>query len=216
LQIDKLEKYNLIDKAAVSWNSFDFTLNERNLDVSFGEYNWKYWKPKIQLLDQIKDINAGWTNQIPEQYYYSFAHLVTEATIYSYFITEKTVPALRLLKPFIISSRKGIHKLLKEKLGFELYDEVFDYEFDSVDDHDTRFDLIAQNMKKLSEHSKSDLQTLYKKIYPKLVYNQQQYTSVIKNIDLIHPFILDLCKNHKEIVSRHNSIYHHYLHCKDN
>lgn len=212
LQVDKLAKYQLMDKAAVSWNSFDWTENRRNIDAS-NEYDWKHWQPKIQLLDNIRDINAGWTNQIPDQYHQSFAHLVTEATPYSFFITEKTVPALRLLKPFIISSRAGIHKLLSD-LGFLLYDEVFDYAFDKVEDIDKRFDMIAENLQKLSLYSQSDLKNLYQKIYPKLVHNQSHYANMIKDINKIDSFLIDLCENQKDIV-KNQTFYDHYWHCKE-
>lgn len=214
LQIDKLAKYGLLEKAAFSWNSSDWGQNERNIDCSFDYKDWQYWTPKITLLDQMKDIkNYGWSNQIPDQYYESFCQLVTEATIYSYFITEKTIPALKYMKPFIISSRVGIHKVLKD-FGFELYDEVFDYSFDSEPDEEKRFEMIAQNLLRIANTSNDELTKLTEKIYPKLLHNKEHYKNLIQDINKIDPFVVNLCENHREIIEPQHMIYTHYLHCK--
>ena len=46
------------------------------------------------------------------------------------FITEKTWKPIVFKKPFLVWGGKGIHTKLKE-LGFELYEELFDYSFDN-------------------------------------------------------------------------------------
>lgn len=212
LQMDLLAKHGLLDKAAISWNSSHWTENRNDILCS-QDYDWKYWTPRYLSLDQqIND--TGWRNQIPDQYYKSFAQLVPEATVYAYFITEKTVPALRLLKPFLISGRAGIHKVLQD-YGFLLYDEIFDYGFDLVESEQDRFNLIAENFLNLCQRSLSDLPSLYATLYPKLLFNQQRYRDIVMDPTLYDPFIIDLCENHTDAI-RNETIYGHYLKSKNN
>jgi lysine/ornithine N-monooxygenase len=58
-------------------------------------------------------------------------------------------------------------------MGFKLYDELFDYSFDDVSDIKVRYDLIAENIKKYSNKSTTELKELYNMVYEKCVHNKK-------------------------------------------
>jgi S-adenosylmethionine/arginine decarboxylase-like enzyme len=137
--VDHLEKYKLINSNnVITWHNF---LNENM------QYNYKYFKHRQIKLDDDFDVKLD-SYIIPRQYFESLFDIVSEATHHCIFITEKTVKALYYKKPFIVFGAQGFHKYLKE-LGFELYDEIFDYSFDNEPDLEKRADLFAKEVKKL-------------------------------------------------------------------
>jgi hypothetical protein len=139
--IDHLEKYKLINSNnIITWHNF---LNENM------HYNYKYFKHRPIKLDDDFDIKLD-SYLIPHQYFESLFDVVSEATHRCVFITEKTIKPLYYKKPFIVFGAQGFHKYLKE-LGFELYDEIFDYSFDNESDLEKRADLFAKEIKKLEE-----------------------------------------------------------------
>jgi hypothetical protein len=54
------------------------------------------------------------------------------------FLSEKTFRPISQLQPFVIYGQQGSNMLLKE-LGYQLYDEWFDLEFDSEPDNILRY-----------------------------------------------------------------------------
>lgn len=142
IQMDMLAKHDLLENNAVTWNSW-YGYEGRILKESF-RYKWKYWDPKLIVLDDMPPGAVGWHGIFPKQYVHSYAQLVTESSYNQLYISEKCIAALIMNKPFLVSGARGFHKMLQDN-GFELYDEIFDYEFDHVLDMEMRYDMIAQN-----------------------------------------------------------------------
>ena len=65
-----------------------------------------------------------------------------------FFITEKTIRPIITRKPFIVFSCQNFHYKLQQ-YGFKLYDEIIDYEFDSIKETTKRFDAQIFELKKL-------------------------------------------------------------------
>lgn len=172
LMMDLLAKYNLIEDNAVSWHEESYS-NENVGDLLtsvYRGYQYKFWQPKIL---KLQDYYSSTRNQdlLPKEYANSFCQLVMESTIHTSFITEKTCMPLFYMKPFIVASCKHFHKILK-RMGFKLYDELFNYSFDSIHDVESRFEQIAINLEKINQMSVEELKSLNDSIYDKLLYNR--------------------------------------------
>jgi len=170
--MDLLAKYDLIDGNAISFLAEGSSLKTLNFSI---------WKPKIlKLSDGYKYPSA--VSFTGNEYLDSFAQLITETTDQCFFLTEKTLLPLMIGKPFIACNIQGFHKILK-RLGFELYDEIFDYSFDSEPDQTKRFDMAIQNFVELSKIPKKDLKHLYNKVRDKLLFNRMKTLAIPTDIN---------------------------------
>ncbi len=162
--MDLLAKYNLIDNNAVSFR-LSYIPRGNNIHCN-------YWTPRQLLLDQ-EDVDDSKFDQrlLPKQYNKSFMQLVTESDHESFFLTEKTATPLIFGKPFLVASNKGYHHRLRD-FGFRLYNEIFDYSFDLIDDNIQRYDNLIQNIIKYNSYSKKELLEIYKSIKYKIIYNR--------------------------------------------
>lgn len=162
--IDMLAKYDLIRYGAVSW---------RNIchDGLTDNYPYKYWKPKILILDfSVNDVFNQET--MPNEFNNAFMQLVTESDDTDIFFSEKTATPMFLNKPFLVASTFGFHRELK-KQGFELYEELFDYSFDDEPDMEHRYDKIAQNLKPYIGLSPIELKEHYNRVAHKIEHNRK-------------------------------------------
>lgn len=116
----------------------------------------------------------------PLEYHQSYFDLVGEAyTIYSNLFTDKMIKPLFFGKPFIVIGEVNKHKKLKE-LGFELYDEIFDYSFDSCD-FQKRITSIIEQVKYISNLPEKCIKELDQKVTDKKIYNHQTFTKIMKH-----------------------------------
>jgi hypothetical protein len=169
LLMDTLEKFNMFNKGFVSWRG-----------VNQSEYQFKYWNPrKIEFNDGFLDRYGIHT--LPSEFSHALINLVSESNTKTMFVTEKTYNAIFAEKPFIIQGPVGVHRYLSS-LGFELYDEIFDYEFDSVIDNALRTEMIVQNLKNLEN---ANLNKLKKLLNSKAKRNKRRALDIIKNKEYI-------------------------------
>jgi hypothetical protein len=110
--------------------------------------------------------------------------LVPETDDMAFTITEKTAMPLFFNKPFLVAGSINFHKKLQE-LGFKLYDELFDYSFDSEPDTKIRYDLIAQNVKRYTDKSPAELKELYDSVFEKCMYNKRVILRLATNSNLV-------------------------------
>ena len=168
--LDLLGKHKLISKGAISWHN-----------IPKFRYDWKYTKPRIMCLSDNYHMDKQ-HSKVPLEYFNSFAQLVSETSADARWITEKTVTPLMLGKPFIVAGSPYFHKMLKD-WGIELYDEIFDYSFDSIIDTEQRYDLLLKNFDELVNHSLNDLNLLYSKIKDKIEYNKTKIFEITADYD---------------------------------
>lgn len=165
LLMDTLEKYNMGDKGFVSWRGVDQA-----------DYKFNYWNPRnLQFDDGFLGKNGMYT--LPREYNNALINLISESNTKTIFVTEKTYNAIFAEKPFIIQGAVGIHRYLS-RLGFEMYDEIFDYTFDEVADIIDRTEMIVQNLKKLEDKNLNELKIILSK---KAKRNKQRAINIIKN-----------------------------------
>jgi hypothetical protein len=164
LMIDLISKKGLLDQGIVSWHHADFA-----------SYKWKYWRPQhLKLGDSFE--KTGHQHCLPQQFNDAFLNLVSESTIETIFVTEKTWHPILISKPFLVVGGVGFHKFLERK-GFKLYDEIFDYSFDSEPNLEKRIDMILDQIDQLKG---KDLHSLYLSIKKKLNYNKNLAIEMIR------------------------------------
>jgi len=188
VMMDMLGKYDLIKHGAISWRDVNRhydgmrPLPDNITESLVSGYDFKYWTPTKMYLDFDYD-TTSYVNQnaIPTQLRHSFMQLVAETESHIFFMSEKTAVPLLMNKPFLVVGSKNFHKNLQE-LGFLLYDEIFDYSFDSVDDDNERTEQLVLNIDRLKHHTKDELQELTKLIRPKLLHNRKLALQYIKEV----------------------------------
>lgn len=162
LVMDSLAKYELFSNGAVTFRELN-----QGMPVEL-----HYWQQQQYFLDQNNTSELFNQEILPKEYQYSFMQLVTESHEDIFFLTEKTAIPLLFNKPFLVASSKHFHKRLEE-LGFKLYDELFDYSFDEIDDLRERMDSLVKNIDRYKNKTKEELQSYFLSVKDKLVYNKR-------------------------------------------
>lgn len=174
--MDLLAKNNLLDTGLVSWLQPD----------TLSEYKFEYWQEEKMVLDQ--EDHEFVQETVPQAYSKAFVQLVAETEYDRLFITEKTIVPLMLFKPFLVVSCPGFHQHL-QRMGFKLYDELFDYGFDSEPDHEIRFTKIVENIQRVAEIPVTKRRLILRAMQSKLAHNKhlavnyaQQVPDAIRNV----------------------------------
>ena len=178
LLMDLLVKNNLLDYGAVSFH--------KNSPI----YKWRYFdfKPMILEKEFIDDMNQYRT---PKQYYESFVQLISESSNKVIILSEKTATPLILGKVFLVAGQQGFHKFLKG-LGFQLFEEIFDYSFDDEPNEEIRYEKLLNNLKRLSAVPVDQLPALHNKIAHKLDYNMKKAKSISFDLGLYPKIALEV------------------------
>jgi hypothetical protein len=177
--IDELAKQNLVDKGVVTWIKH---LNENS------NYSYQYFDNQIRKLDDDFQTQLN-SFIIPQEFHDSFFHVVTEATCVTPFLTEKTAIPLLLKKPFTIIGSQYYNQKLTE-LGFKLYDELIDYEYDSVQDLHERSRLFVNNIHSIVNCNYIEM---YEVLKPKIEFNYNRALQIIKDTNFIPNTIKERC-----------------------
>ena len=175
--IDQLSRFNLLSSTNYSWN-----LTTKEYEHS-GKYKFEYWKEKSKIANDnyISEENDSYRK--PERNYFtSVFDLVSETTTECIFYSEKTFKPILLGKPFIIYGAKDSNKSLQD-LGFKLYDNVVDYNFDSEKNDIRRAELLSKELLRLS---KFPLLELDETLRLTANYNIDKAKELIENETFIH------------------------------
>lgn len=173
--IDNISEQGLLDIGVVSWNRFPYI----NTHYKFKHYDNSY----RSVGDNFYQLQDSFF--FCKQQHKSFMQVIGEATDSVPFITEKTIVPILLKKPFVVLSLPNYYQYLKH-LGFELYDEIIDYKFDShvvLDDRAKQLVLNLHNIKN------ENLKLLYNKLYPKILHNYNRALEIIHDITYIPQII---------------------------
>lgn len=182
--LDYMANLDLIKKGYVTWNGIGFVDNhsdrlnmQRNINPT--NYSFQHWEPELLIYgnsiptseEEIRrSILQDTSTQIP-YYRDAFMDVVSESNPQSLYFTEKTARPILQLRPFLVQSCVNAHAILKEKFGYEQFDELFDYSFDSTQSNKLRTYQMLQQVNRYRDASMDDLLGLYKSIIPKLVHN---------------------------------------------
>jgi len=189
--MDELCHHDLLKHGHVSWHTND------------PDYLWRYWEPAKLTLDYTDSVNQ-WT--VPSTYKSTLFNLITESSTDVVFITEKTCTAMFFKKPFIVLGASGFHQELKN-MGFELYDELFDYSFDTDTNLANRINGIINNINTLKDQ---DYELLRRKVKDKVDYNYNKVVELATSRKYVPDFMLqylDSIKNKPELITPYDLNY---------
>jgi len=176
LLIDLLAKNDLMQYGALSIRGEDPIL-----------YKWRYFNYTPMYLSEGVEYDQY---KMPDQYYNSFAQLISESSSDVLMISEKTATPLILGKPFLVASQVNFHKTLS-RMGFELYDEIFDYGFDSEPDEEKRYEMLLKNFVRLSKIPLKNLNRLQKQLAPKIMRNRERAREISYDLNLYPKIALE-------------------------
>jgi len=166
--VDFLCKEKLLKKdGIISWH-------HRDSEVDM--YKFRYWEPKkLTLSDNFSKRQDQ--HCLPIEFNKAFLNLIVESTVEGIFVTEKTYHAILAQKPFVCLAAPRFHKFLKNQ-GFEMFEDIINYEFDDEPNLDKRIMMIIYELKQLK---KQNYNQLYRKIKPKLEYNKQKALQIVRS-----------------------------------
>lgn len=142
---------------------------DHDLFMSINDKNIKE-KTKDEIRESFESKHFSFQECVPLEYIQSCMDLVTESYVDDcIMLTEKTFKPIALKKPFLLLSAKNSHKFL-QKEGYELYDELFDYSFDSKP-YKERFNSIIEQAKEILKIPTKDFSKLCKSVSEKINYN---------------------------------------------
>jgi len=97
-------------------------------------------------------------------------------------ISEKSLKSMYYELPIMIVGLPGQLKVLQD-LGFETFPEFYDESYDSISYYGERFDIIKQNIHRLSSTPIEEIHELYysDSVQDKLQHNKQQFIQMVKN-----------------------------------
>jgi hypothetical protein len=181
--IKKEKIYNCLNNNIRAHRTFIFDgLKERKLL----RYGFVSYRKEDVFLPKDKDItipNWRWDTLIPDMVSKTYFNVVTECGLQpksqsnplgsdGCFITEKTCKAL-ITQPFMVVGNYEILKYLKEG-GFETYPELFDESYDLIENPQDRFNLILDEIERLCNMDKTELEEIYKSVLWKVEHNRKR------------------------------------------
>lgn len=182
--LEKLFVNNLFDFGNISWKP----LTEKNFSDT--THQFEFWKEE-ELIYNIDDNGDSYTIKFFDDN--SLFHIVGETETEKNFITEKTYRTIFIEKPFIIFGSKNANFNLK-KYGFEVFDELINYEFDGKENIEHRLDGIIYELTKLKNRNFSEL---FQSIEHKVLNNKKRILEIVKKDEFIPKKLVELYHEHK-------------------
>ncbi len=124
------------------------------------------WKPG--MLDK-----TYFDDYLPKEAYNCCCDVVTESYVAydSVLFTEKIFKEILFKRPFIALGAKNQNHIMKD-LGFKLYDEIFDYEFDKADTLQRRFEGFCNQIDRYINEDVEEFSEKLKVLKDKIEYNE--------------------------------------------
>ena len=133
------------------------------------------------------DINSVWGfgYESPWIYNESYFTVVSETLFYErgVYMSEKTFKPIAHCHPFVIVSKEGTLKYLKE-LGFKSFDDLWDESYDSIEDDSERIVAVFELIRELSNKSDDEWIDIYEKIKDRLIFNREHLLSISQREDI--------------------------------
>ena len=200
MMVDALAKNNLLPRGMVTYHFPDRVVIPPEDSGAATPFDWKYHDGSVLkdeddfILNSTKPTSA---QEFPQGYISGLFDVVCESRYREgeFFLTEKTLKPIAAHKPFLALSCKGYHADLRDFYGFRLYENMFDYSFDSCDSIDDRIAGIIENMNRIASYGNDKRMDLYKGCIPNLVYNKYKIGEIYYNPQMMVPaslkFLMD-------------------------
>lgn len=175
VMVDYLFKNNLVHIGKVSFNADNVTNNFKGCM----KYIPKFWDEHLLDVDGYASTDKDFIDEFSNDMLYSDALIQLACETYSdgLYFTEKTYRPMLLEQIFIIHGCvRHNHHLLD--MGFEMYDEIFDYSFDLNDNCEDRAQGICDNLLRISA---SNYNEIYDKVKPKILRNKNRAIELLNS-----------------------------------
>ena len=149
------------DKILGHLNNLDLTEDETELYGKFFK-NTNEFNDTVYSFGHIRFDHANNIYNLESKLTQSFVHIVSEtmATSYYPFVTEKFLYSIVTRGLFVAYAQPGWHAYIEKYYGFKLYDKIFDYSFDSIQNPVKRLIKLIEMISKFSTLSTDDWQDL--------------------------------------------------------
>jgi hypothetical protein len=187
LRSDKDELYDLI-----AWfNQFE--------KKGFNILDWDYPNHQNDVFSSLKYTTKS-------HYADTLFNIITETTCdtNSLNLTEKSFKGIANCHPYLVIGDINTHKHIKD-LGFELYEDLIDYSFDSIDNSEIRLNSALKEVKRIYNIGGNGILEWYKKNVDKIEHNKSKFFEY-KFSDMIKETIKDLKKQFSSTESYKNII----------
>jgi len=196
LIMDTFCKNDLFDFGTISWNKLSNEWHE--------PYEFDCWEENRMVLDMIDKIDI--IDSVNERVDFNTDFLLNNRCLFNVvgetmngnlevFISEKTYKNFLIGQPFI-SVGSLYHNQQLTNLGFKLYDEFFDYSYDSCIDVRKRVVGMVQN---LNQYKYVDLSELYNQIKEITIFNKNKSIEIYNNDPYIPIELITLYKNYSNV-----------------
>jgi len=114
----------------------------------------------LPLIADTKDFETNWANYLNNEIHSNALFSVVGETLQenydntSLFYSEKSFRPMILGQPMLIWGQRHCNKKLSTKLGYKLYNNWFDYSFDSIKDEKERANALVLEIKRVCEKLK--------------------------------------------------------------
>ena len=178
--VDALAKHDLIKEGIVTYKKY--TSNKHDIAKFF-----KYFKGPMPLIDPLEEdfelhTKPEYTpSHWAKSYQNGLIDVVTESRVLEneFQMTEKTIKPIATSKPFLVLGCSNYHQWLKETRGIEMYDEIFDYTFDSNTNVDSRIEGICENLNRIRNE---DPLKVMAKVKDKVEHNLHTYIKKVEDL----------------------------------
>jgi hypothetical protein len=193
-----LKKDNLLDKCFYSYIGYDSLWGQRDKDTY--KEHFETLKPKRLTEEEYNEI----CNDLPIYLDYQWNGRVDQDSLTlpyscnSYFqivgctnindnTSEKSIyTSEKIFKPYLsfqiplFFGPMGLHSVLK-KLGFNLFENIIDYEFDTILNPTERFHKQYENVHKIGQMDRYQLRDYYEENFDKLIENYELLETLSNN-----------------------------------
>lgn len=162
-------------------------------EIGFNILDWNYPEVKNDVFSNLKYTTKS-------HYADTLFNIISETSFEtdSINLTEKSFKALANSHPFLIIGDVGSNELVRS-FGFELYDDLIDYSFDSITERDKRLNGVLKEIKKIYSIGKDGIIEWYKNNIDKIEYNRDKFFTYSFS-KMIDETITDLKEFKKDII----------------
>lgn len=195
---------HLNQKGLLKYNYYSLVYYDYNIEMYKKSYKFDFKNLTVPQKDLEKkdDINRSYYT-LSSSFLNSAFQLVTETTDDQIFLTEKTFYPILAKKPFLIFGAQHTNKVL-EKFGFKLYRDVFNYDFDDIEDTEERSKAIVEEVERVVDtYFPSEL---YQKLKPTAEHNYKVALDILQNKKFIPTKFKEWEEEYKD-----NSIWRNHI-----
>jgi len=186
---NNLKQHNIVS-CLTPYDDFAISDWKKELRLSDNFLNTLPWEYDASTQEVHNDIKCNLTSKAEQQAHMdSYISFVSE-TFFDYTsndenpfeldMTAKSTKPIVTMQPFILHAQIGALQYIKD-LGFETFNNWWDESYDSITDHDKRYEHLIDIYKTLSLMPHDELALMVKDMLPILKHNLDHYNDVRDN-----------------------------------